>query len=81
MTYKVLAKFKDLQDKTAHVYDVGDDFPYDGRVVSKTRITELMGKTNKLKKALIEEIKPKKVIVKETTAKEVKKDEEVNKGN
>ena len=53
--FKVISPFADLQDNK-HLYHVGDIFPHDGRVVSKSRLSELCGSDNKLKKPLIEEI-------------------------
>lgn len=54
--YKVLVDFMDLQDGR-HVYNAGDTFPRDGVKPSKSRINELLGKSNKIGRQLIEEIK------------------------
>ncbi len=57
--YTTLIKFKDAED--GHLYQIGQDFPFDGREVSQARIKELSSKGNKLKVKIIEEIeKPKK---------------------
>lgn len=63
--YKVIYKFRDLKDDL-HQYQVGDEYPRKGAKEDKKRIAELLGKTNKLHRPLIEEIeevkeeKPKK---------------------
>lgn len=54
--YKVIEEFVDLKDNN-HVYNVGDKFPYDGRVISEERINELSGSDNKRKMPLIAEVK------------------------
>ena len=64
--YTVLQKFADLQDRERHVYNVGDEFPHDGRTIDQSRIEELMGSGNKLGAPVIEEVK--------SVAKEVKED-------
>lgn len=43
--YKVIVSFADLQDKN-HVYNVGDVFPHDGRVVSPNRLRSLSTNAN-----------------------------------
>lgn len=53
MKYETIVKFKDLQDD--HVYEVGDEFPFDGRKVSKKRIAALAGEKNKRGVPLIKE--------------------------
>lgn len=54
--YKVVVKFKDLQDPKKHIYEVGDEFPHNGAKVDKKRIEELAGTKNKIGKVLIEEV-------------------------
>ena len=51
--YKVIYKFKDLKD-SEHVYEVGDEFPWAGRKVSKKRLTELSTDKNAIGEPLIE---------------------------
>lgn len=56
--YKVIYdKFYDMKDKTKHVYQKGDIFPFDDRKISVKRIEELSTKNNKIGVPLIEEIK------------------------
>lgn len=54
MLYKVLLQFRDLTD--GHLYNAGDKFPHDGRVITPARIEELSTGQNKAKKALIEAV-------------------------
>ncbi|MDW3863820.1 Rho termination factor N-terminal domain-containing protein [Staphylococcus saprophyticus] len=55
MTNKVIKYFTDLQDNN-HEYNVGDDFPRDGKKVSKERLTELSTKINRQGVPLIESV-------------------------
>lgn len=55
MSYKVIERFKDLQDKN-RVYEIGDKFPATKRKVSEERLKELSGNSNKLGKPVIEEV-------------------------
>lgn len=55
MSYKVIERFKDLQDKN-RVYEIGDKFPATKRKVSEERLEELSGDSNKLGKPVIEEV-------------------------
>lgn len=58
---KVIHDFHDLED--GHNYQVGDEYPYDGRVVSEERIAALTSSQNKAGFALIKaEDTPKKAI-------------------
>lgn len=59
MAYKVIHKFADLQD-LGHVYAIGDTYPRKGHKSDPRRISELLGASNKMGKALIEEIPEKK---------------------
>lgn len=52
--FRVITKFKDLKDD--HTYEAGDQFPWDGRLVSKKRIEELSGENNRRGIPLIEEV-------------------------
>lgn len=52
--YRVVHKFWDMEDKTKHEYRVGDEFPFDGRKITKKRIEELSSKENKIGQVLIE---------------------------
>ncbi len=53
--YKVIVRFKDLQDNN-HVYNVGDIFPHKGINVSKKRIKELSSNKNRRGVPLIKEV-------------------------
>lgn len=53
--YKVIERFKDLQDKN-FVYDAGDTFPRKGKRPSKARIAELLGSDNRRGRPVIEEV-------------------------
>lgn len=59
--YKVIKRFRDLQDNN-HAYSVGDTFPHNGVEVDAKRIAELASVNNRLGVPLIEEIaeKPKR---------------------
>ena len=59
--YKVIKRFRDLQDNN-HAYSVGDTFPHNGVEVDAERIAELASNKNRLGVPLIEEIaeKPKR---------------------
>ena len=48
--YKVVVRFKDLQDN-GHLYNVGDNFPRSGKEVTPSRIRELS--TNKNKRGVV----------------------------
>ena len=50
--YKVVHKFKDLQDN-GHIYNVGDTYPRHGVHAGKERIDELKTAKNKIGKPLI----------------------------
>lgn len=52
--YKVIRKFKDLQDDN-HIYNVGDKYPRKGRV-KKDRVEELLSSNNKIGEPLIVEV-------------------------
>ena len=54
MKYKCLSKFVDLEDD--HRYYTGDQYPHDGRRVSKARINELTTDQNLLGYPVIEEV-------------------------
>ena len=56
MKYKVIYPFFDLQDKSRHVYQIGDSFPFKGEV-SEERIAELSSDKNALKRPVIETVK------------------------
>ena len=53
--YKVTRYFTDLQDND-HAYNAGDTFPREGMEVSKARIEELAGSSNKQGRPLIEAV-------------------------
>lgn len=50
--YRVIKHFTDLQDG-GHPYNVGDQYPRDGKEVSEARIAELSGSKNRQKTPLI----------------------------
>lgn len=54
MKYKVIKKFRDLQDEN-HIYKIGDKYPRKGRV-NKERVEELMSNDNKIGEPLIAEV-------------------------
>jgi hypothetical protein len=68
MTYKVVKFFNDLQDND-HPYNVGDNFPRSGVVVSESRLAELAGNGNKQGVPLIQAVQEEK----KTTKKRAKK--------
>ncbi|MBQ9607861.1 MAG: hypothetical protein IJV15_00280 [Lachnospiraceae bacterium] len=58
--YKVVYKFKDLEDNN-HIYKVNDTYPRedaekDGYIPDKKRVKELMSKKNKIGEILIQPI-------------------------
>lgn len=55
MTYRAIRAFRDLQDKSEHVYLIGDVFPYVGYegTISPERLQELLGHNNKMKYPVI----------------------------
>lgn len=53
--YKVICKFKDLQDSN-HIYNIGDTYPRKGKRPKKERIEELLSSNNKVGKPLIVEV-------------------------
>lgn len=55
MVYKVISKFKDLQDN-GFFYNVGDAYPRKGKKASKKRIAELSSSDNRRGIPLIEEV-------------------------
>lgn len=58
--YKVIYKFSDSQDRN-HVYNVGDEYPEVGYSPTEKRVSELLGKNNKVGKALIEKVSEKPI--------------------
>lgn len=62
--YKVIKRFKDLQDND-HIYHAGDTFPREGVEVSEDRINELSSDVNRRGEPLIEAVPediPKEVV-------------------
>lgn len=59
--YRVIKFFTDLHDED-HPYNVGDPFPRKGIRVSKERIDELAGTSNKQGEPLIELYEPIEVV-------------------
>lgn len=56
MKYRVINYFTDLQDGE-HPYNVGDEFPRNGKTVTADRIKELSTDANRRGIALIEEVR------------------------
>ena len=54
MKYKVIKKFRDLQDNN-HIYNVGDKYPRKGRI-NKERLEGLLSNNNKIGVPLVAEI-------------------------
>lgn len=72
MKYKVIKRFKDLEDNL-HVYEVGDEYPHKNAATSDKRIAELLSADNKMKQSLIERVEEtKKKSSKKKEAKEEK---------
>lgn len=59
MKFKVIKFFTDLHDNN-HPYNVGDQFPREGIVVTDGRIAELAGSNNKQGCPLIKEVESRK---------------------
>lgn len=57
--YKVVHKFRDLQDN-GHVYREGDIYPHDDVIVTRERIDELKSNKNKIGVPLIKAERVKK---------------------
>lgn len=55
MSYRVVKFFYDLQDD-AHPYQVGQEFPRQGKTASDARIAELAGNKNRQHVPLIERV-------------------------
>lgn len=55
MSYQVIKKFRDLQDKE-YRYKAGDTYPREGYKPSQTRIDELASNQNKQKTPLIKKV-------------------------
>lgn len=64
MSYKVIHRFTDLQDRN-YPYGVGDIFPRQGLKVSDERLFELSSDKNKQRKPLIQFVEDKKETVSE----------------
>lgn len=55
MGYRAIKSFVDLQDNK-YRYNVGDEFPREGKKVTKKRVAELLGSKNKRGEPVIEEV-------------------------
>lgn len=67
--YRVIKYFTDLNDNN-HPYNVGDEFPRSGAVVTDARLAELAGSNNKQGKPLIQLVdEPKKAPAKKKATK------------
>ena len=51
MMWRALETFRDLEDR--HLYNAGDGFPYDGRAISKERLSALSSRKNATGRPLI----------------------------
>ena len=51
MMWRALETFRDLEDR--HLYNAGDGFPYDGRAISKERLSVLSSRQNATGRPLI----------------------------
>lgn len=58
MGYRVVKKFKDLQDGN-FIYEIGDEFPREGQKATKKRLAELSEVHPKYKVVFIEKIEEK----------------------
>ena len=54
MKYVSTAYWRDLED--GHLYDVGGEFPHDGREISEERLADLMSPQNKAGFAVIKAV-------------------------
>lgn len=57
--YTVIRRFSDAQDNN-RVYEIGEAFPREGLSVSKERVAELAGRSNRLGVPIIKAQKAKK---------------------
>lgn len=56
LAYKVVRRFKELK-QDGHIYEVGDEYPVEGKKVTKARLEELSTTKNKYNQVFIEESK------------------------
>lgn len=54
--YKVVRRFKELKHD-GHIYEVGDQYPKEGKKATKARLEELSTTKNKYQEIYIEEVK------------------------
>lgn len=55
MTYKVVSRFKESKHDN-HIYEVGDNYPVEGKKATKARLEELSTTKNKYQQIFIEEV-------------------------
>ena len=55
MTHKVVSRFKETKHD-GHVYEVGDNYPVEGKKATKARLEELSTTKNKYNQIFIEEV-------------------------
>lgn len=55
MTHKVVSRFKETKHD-GHVYEVGDNYPVEGKKATKARLEELSTTKNKYQQIFIEEV-------------------------
>lgn len=74
MSFVVLKRFADLQDltetksgKVAYIYEIGDEYPRDGKKVTKARLEELAGSLNRVGYPLIKEVEEAPEVQRATT--------------
>lgn len=53
--HKVVRRFKEVKHD-GHIYEVGDDYPVEGKKASKARLEELSTTKNKYNQVFIEEV-------------------------
>lgn len=55
MIHKVISRFKEMKHD-GHVYEVGDNYPVEGKKATKARLEELSTTKNKYNQVFIEEV-------------------------
>lgn len=53
--HKVVRRFKELKHE-GHIYEVGDNYPVEGKKATKARLEELSSTKNKYQQIFIEEV-------------------------
>ena len=55
MAHKVVSRFKETRHD-GHIYEVGDNYPVEGKKATKARLEELSTTKNKYNQVFIEEV-------------------------